>query len=211
MPTSGSETRCIRPDFAALIAASHGPDESRRFTRFTPTSEVLRAVADVGREILQHVPSAPGACALMTAVWVTLVRDRTGLPVHHVAGNLAVDGERIYGCDSPAGEIAAAFDQSQLAWDGHCWLAIGQFVGDLSIFRTAYSSRSHPRLRRVVLEEFGPGRGLLLARSQSLAASGLLYEPNYVLSATQVDGLFLLDSARFWTRSPVTRLGPSGA
>jgi hypothetical protein len=59
------------------------------------------------------------------------------------------------------------------------------YIIDISVFRTAYSGKSHPLLARAVREGFGEGRGLLLAQD----TSPLNYRPQYVLTRDEIDAL----------------------
>lgn len=87
--------------------------------------------------------------------------------------------------------MATAFEQSNPSWNGHCWISFGDCVGDLSVFRTAYSSQAPQVLQQVVLERFGPDKGLLLSSVKAAAERGLTYVPRYVLTETQLNGLLL--------------------
>jgi hypothetical protein len=124
----------------------------------------------------------------MSAVWVALIQDRLGLPAYCVAGDLIVEGRIIFGGLSDI-ELATAFDKSNPSLDVHCWLGFGEYVGDLSVFRTAYSPQGPKSLLKVVLEKFGPGKGLFLSTVQDAANAGLKYIPKYVLTEAQLNGL----------------------
>jgi hypothetical protein len=127
----------------------------------------------------------------MIALWVALVKDRTKLPVYQVAGNLFAGGGPAFESDATSDDVASAFDKSQTAWDGHCWMSIGNHIGDLSIFRTAYARPDNSRLRSVITCHFGQGRGLLLFPTTDLPKVELDYQPKHVLTETQIDSLVL--------------------
>jgi hypothetical protein len=135
----------------------------------------LEQVASVGKEVLDNTPWLPGACTLMSAVWTARVRDR-----------LARD-QIVFG--TGATDLSTAFNESNPAWDGHCWVAFGEYVGDASVFRTAYSRQAPKALQQLVLEQFGKGRGLALAKVSAMAEDGLTYVPKYVLTEAQLDAL----------------------
>jgi len=181
----------MRDEIANLITASHSETEAQAYRQWEPTLAQREEIASLGTTVLRDTRPVPGACALMCAMWVTIVGARTGLAVYLAAGNLVVDGESVFGSDTGTPEIASMFDASQPDWDGHAWVVIGDLLGDLSIFRTAYSPRAHPRLHHAIVERFGPGRGLLIDDPESLAMAGLQYEPKYILTKKQVDSLFL--------------------
>lgn len=181
----------MRQETAVLIAASYSRDEAAAYLQFAVEHPHLQQLADIGREILDHCPPVPGACAHMTAVWVSLVRDRTKLPAYQVAGDLLVDGHMAFGSDADAVQIASSFSSSQSAWDGHCWLAVGDHIGDLSIFRTAYALSNRSRLRATIIRHFGKGRGLMLFPERDLHRVELQYVPKYVVTKAQIDSLVL--------------------
>jgi hypothetical protein len=177
---------------ASLIAKSHSPAAADAYCSFTPDRAQLQALASVGVEVLRHFPPMPGACAVMSAVWAARwqqVEKKT--PVYVVAGALLVGAERVFGDESVEIDGAAAFGKSDPSWDGHCWLAFGGYVADVSIFRTAYSAYSPPALARHVIEQFGRGRGLQICTADDAAHAGFQYRPQYVLTDDQITGLFL--------------------
>jgi len=129
---------------------------------------------------------------MMSAMWVAgIEHDHPDLPVYEVAGDLLVDGQSVFWTESAPEQVAADFERSRLDWDGHCWIVVGDYVGDVSIFRTAYSTQSSPRLSRAIVERFGTGKGLLLSTVANLEAMGFEYRPKYVVTRAQVNSLLL--------------------
>jgi hypothetical protein len=171
----------------SLVTASYSSAEAERHAGFMAAPAHLKDIGALGKEILQHVPVRPGACALMSALWTGLIRDRLDIPAYCVAGDLVVGGRKMF--DAGKDPIASTFDQSNPAWDCHCWVAVGEWIGDVSLCRTAYSRYGPRGLRRHVLNQFGPGRGLLLLTTTAAANEGLSYIPRYVLGEPQVTGL----------------------
>ena len=172
-----------------LIKAAYSPAEVRRHLSLGKGRDRLDAVAAVGREILEHVPLGGGTCAHLSALWTAQTRDRLGVPAYCVAGDLLARGRVVFGVGRD--DLSTAFDNSNPAWDGHCWMHVGGFVGDLSVFRTAYSAHAPKALRDLVLARFGEGRGLYLATPSAAEEDGLSYVAKYVLTETQITGLVL--------------------
>jgi hypothetical protein len=172
---------------ARLIEASYDAAETSRSASFTAAEVHMQLAADTGSNLLRVSPSVPGACTYLTAAWTAILRDSHNLPAYCVAGDLCVRGRMAFGC--PDLDLSRCFDASSNAWDGHCWLALGQLVGDISVFRTAYAQPENSNLRQVVLEEFGSGRGLLLMHNADALAAGFEYRPKYVLREAQVTSL----------------------
>ncbi|MBN8995420.1 MAG: hypothetical protein J0H94_09345 [Rhizobiales bacterium] len=184
----------------ALIAASRTAEELERFNRFCPSDADMKYVAETGREVLRHVRPTPGACVLMSAVLATMLEDKLSGPALVVAGSLAVGSTLVFGNAEPPGDIKNAFNQTNLSWDGHCWVSVGEWIADVSVFRTAYSAKSPPFLRDYVVSEFGPGRGMMIAKS---AATGrLIYTPQCILTRDQTDALFRGARAMFAPEEP---------
>ena len=108
-----------------------------------------------------------------------------------VAGELYIGNNRIFGSDTIADTIERDIDGSNPSWDGHFWVAIGSLIVDLSIFRTAYSDGCSPVLKSFVHEQFGSGRGLLVADNEMLETDlGIRYVPHAVLTEEQVSAHF---------------------
>lgn len=172
-----------------LIEASYSVDEASRHRKFGTTQSQIEAVVALGKEILLNVPAMEGACTVMSALWTARIRDKLGFPAFCVAGNLIVEGKVIWGDASTTEQVAGTFVGTTFDWDGHCWVCIGDYVADLSIFRTAYSDMSPPHLREFVLRHYGKGRGMMIANSVGLADDGLAFVPKYVLGEAQLNGL----------------------
>jgi hypothetical protein len=175
---------------AELIAKSYSPAAADVYRSFLPDRTQLEALGRVGLEVLKYCRLGPGACALMSAVWAARWQMREKTPIHVVAGALLVETERVFGDESETIDGDAVFNTSNPAWDGHCWIAFGNCVADISIFRTAYSAKCPPALARHVSEQFGQGRDLLILTTADAAIAGLHYKPQYVLTDDQITGLY---------------------
>lgn len=171
-----------------LIAATHGQEAAEVYGRFVPSASDREAVGQVGIEVLSAFPSMPGACVMMSALLVAMLDGRTQSPAYVVAGRLSVRQTLIFGEKEPI-DGRARFSASNPSWDGHAWVVLGSYIVDVSIFRTAYSAQSNNVLSDFIRAEFGVGKGLMLIRDSDAAQSGLLYVPQYVLSADQLPGL----------------------
>jgi len=137
-----------------------------------------------GREILLRTPKLPYACAHLSALWGAVVKDNTNIPVDVIAGNLTIKGKKVfYSNDSPA-KVAQAFQESNFAWDGHVWVSFAGTIGDLSIFRSAYSEAEDHWLHQLIVTEFGKGRGLLLGCPPNME-----YADKYILSDNEITSL----------------------
>lgn len=74
------------------------------------------------------------------------------------------------------------------SWSSHCWIEVDGWIGDLSVFRTAYQAEGPSVLKDFIISSFGQNLGALLCQQQDLP-SGMKYVPKYVLKDNQIDGL----------------------
>ncbi len=173
-----------------LISSSYDDDEARKVKSFIPKDADVQELIDAGKEVLNRFPSKAGACALMSAMWTAFVRDKFNHPVHAVAGELYVEGVRIFGGDIDSVNSKIGLTDENLDWDGHCWVSFGSLICDISIFRTAYSREANPLLQNKIISEFGKGRGIMIKETEQLENTGFDYRPKYVLTDAEVTGLF---------------------
>jgi len=172
-----------------LITESYDAVEAESALSFQPTDSALQKLLEAGKAVLSSFPYKPGACTLMSAMWTALIRDNTEYPIHAVAGSLFIDGHHLFGSDSTANQRKGAFKGINLDWDGHCWIIFGNLIGDVSLFRTAYSNASPRVLKEKVLSVFGEGRGLFVMPADTTTKRGIRYEPKYVLTDDEITGL----------------------
>lgn len=168
-----------------LIAQYRGEGDANRFSKYRVVDS--DAIAELAMDLLKHTPVQHGACAVMSAAWASLLRDRLGIPAVAVAGDLLVEGRTVYLCESNLPTSSRA--SQNISWDGHCWVEVGSYLGDCSIFRTARTIQRPSHLKTFIEEHFGLQRGLLLAPRASLSNIGMHYLPKYVLTETQIASL----------------------
>lgn len=172
-----------------LISSSYDDDEARKVESFVPKNSDVQELADAGKAVLIKFPNKAGACALMSAMWTAFVRDTSDHPVHAVAGELYVEGVRVFGSDIDSVNSKNGLSGENLDWDGHCWVSFGSLICDVSIFRTAYSREANPLLYSKIISAFGKGRGIMIMEAEQLEGMGFEYRPKYVLTDTEVTGL----------------------
>jgi hypothetical protein len=171
-----------------LIASGNGPTVADAFRTFVPNDDARMIISETAKAVLQRFPTIPGACALMSATFCACLEQRLQAPIHVVAGMLTVNDEPVFGDGTPM-DGNAVFGHSNLDWDGHAWVMVGPYVADISIFRTAYSSKSPLLLERHIYAKFGTGKGFYFRGWESTHKDGLGYHPQYVLSERQVISL----------------------
>jgi hypothetical protein len=120
-------------------------------------------------------------------MWVAKLRDELNAPAFCVAGHLYARGRMAFGSADP--EVAKQLAASRENWDGHCWIMLGGYLGDISIFRSAYAAPEGSNLRAVVIEKFGYNRGLFLKQWSEVGQWDLEYCPKHVATETEITGL----------------------
>jgi hypothetical protein len=146
----------------------------------------LNELEKLGHEVLQHIPSKPGLCGVMSALYVANWERKSPLPIYMVAGELYVNETRVFGHDLMSQTINEEINKSNPSWDGHFWVVFGSHIIDVSIFRTAYSDYSPAALATHVKEVFGLGKELLITSYLDLVEKGFKYIPHAVLTYEQV-------------------------
>jgi hypothetical protein len=179
----------MRQELSELVKQSYSEKEASTYVEYRLTQEDYGVIVESAKHVLLNFPLIPNCCAPMSAIWTAMIRDHTDIPVHMVAGNLDMMGKRIFGDNKNMSDMNQAFSESNLDWDGHCWVVFGDYIGDISIFRTAYSEQSPEWLGKMVRTRFGEGRGMLLATPSQILEHGLIYTPSYVLKDLEITGL----------------------
>ena len=170
-----------------LIEEAYGADEACRHLSVEVSRADLERAAEAGLAVLSRSASIACACTHLSAMWTAILRDALTLPAYCVTGDLRVRGRIAFGSSDPA--VARSLSKSNTGWDAHCWVSLGRYIGDASIFRTAYAQPPSSNLRRAVIEQFGLGRGLFLMLADEAIGDGLEYIPKYVVPEEQITGL----------------------
>jgi hypothetical protein len=177
-------------DMHHLIAESYTTAAVGAYRVFVPTDAQLKLLEKIGRDVLVCFPPMPGACILMSAMYAAgLQRELPDVPIHVAAGALSIGQTRVFGDDSVK-DWHSVMAKSNPSWEGHSWVVFGEYIADVSIFRTAYSKYSPPLLAQHVIERFGTGRGLMIAKTSTLRGDGFVYTPEYVLREGEITSLF---------------------
>lgn len=150
--------------------------------RMLENNPQIAALADVGRDVLMAFPVTPGACVMMSALYVGRLRDIGHPDAQLVAGILSIEGNPVFGSHRPNSAPLI----SKLDWEGHAWVTLGGFIADVSLLRTGRSVRANLRLRHFVETRFGPRQSLYIATSQAALEDGLGYEAQRVYTDNEI-------------------------
>lgn len=169
-----------------LIVRSRGVEEAIMFSDYRLTNPQL--VLESARDIMSNVQPYFGACAMLSSAWAGYLQDNHSIPAIVVAGDLKISGKKVFRCKKNLPEPTKAGKLLTGNWDGHCWIEIDGYIGDLSIFRTAYAIEGASMLKEFIVSNFGLGRGAILSPVKDLP-TGMQYLPKFVLKDNQINGL----------------------
>jgi hypothetical protein len=171
-----------------LIEESYDKEQAKVASQFKLSKDAIEILIKASKDVLVKISDKPGACAHMSALLAGFVQNDTDYPIHVVAGSFSIDGYTYFRNDKSSDSINTGFKSFNLDWDGHCWIMLGDYVGDISIFRTAYLGYDN-RLRDTIISRFGEGKGFLFDTINNLKGKGLVYNPRYVLKYDEITGL----------------------
>ncbi len=150
------------------------------------TDAEFDALIEAGHAVLQAFPRVAGACVMMSALFV----GRLHAMGHHraalVGGSLAIGTQLTFGGTVPNLDFAA----TDLDWDGHAWVRFGEYLADVSLVQTAWDERAPQALARHVRNLRRATQRLYIATPGGAARDGLVYTPQHLFSAEQIDRLY---------------------
>ncbi|HCV02075.1 MAG: hypothetical protein CMD81_07995 [Gammaproteobacteria bacterium] len=173
-------------DINHLVRLYRGEEEFLRYSSFELSSP--KYLLETAKSLLNTIPPFLGGCALLSAVWADELKTKFNIPAIVVAGHLSILGKRLFECKSNIPTPNAENQFSDQSWDGHCWIEIDGFIGDLSIFRTAYNLNFPNIFTEYIKTNFGLGRGALITPYNEIPC-GIEYEAKYILTDNQIHGL----------------------
>lgn len=123
---------------------------------------------------------------MMSALYVGRLRHLGHADAQLNSGMLTIDGSPVFGGPRPD----KAPIKTDLEWDSHAWLTLGDFIADASLLRTGRSAKAPQRLRRFVETHFGPRQGLYIATLEASRADGLGYETQCRYTDDEIDAIY---------------------
>ena len=169
-----------------LISKAQGASQFNYFVSYQLLDP--RPLIDTALDIMRNVAPSFGACAPLSAVWAAMLNEQFDIPAIAVAGDLKISRRTIFKCKKNIPEPTRPGAFVQGSWDGHCWVEINGFIGDLSLFRTAYAIDRPSILKEFVFSKFGIGKKALICPIKDLP-SEMQYIPKHVLNNCQIDSL----------------------
>ena len=184
--SQGNDQMANSPTIKQLISRTRGVEASEYFESFFLSSP--DALDQAAGDILSKAPSSFNSCAMLSAMWVAYLKENYAIPAVVVVGDLKVSGKMIFKCKKNLPEPTESNMLISSNWDGHCWIEIDGWIGDLSVLITAYNMQEGGHLKDFVQSHFGINKGALISHKDDLP-TGMKYIPKFVLKDSQVDNL----------------------
>ena len=180
----------MKEQISPLIAKSYSEKEALKYQRYQINDKDMQDIVKAGKEVLRNFPLKPNCCAPMSAIWTGIIRDHCPhIPIYTIAGSLDFKGRKIFGGSENNTYYEEGFSGIKPNWDGHCWIVVGDYIGDASFLHTARQSSAW--LKEMVMRIFESNAYLIIDSSNELKKLDLHYTPHYVPTTQQIDGLIL--------------------
>lgn len=166
---------------STVIARWRGNPDALRFAEYALSDAHFESLRTATTEVLKVFPPTAGACVMMSALLVERLRSLGVTTAFAIAGDLHVPGGRVFGEDREP-DWSSVFSQCDLSWGGHCWVAVGGWLADTSVYRTAYSENAPPLLAAHLREPREKRPGALVCTEEAAIDMDLNYVPRYALS-----------------------------
>jgi hypothetical protein len=169
-----------------LITQSYSEAAASRYRTYQLSEYDRDAIIGISNSIVTNSPSIPNACVLMSSLWASLIREHTEVPCHVVAGNLRIRDKLAFGAKHRPQSLAEVFSSSNNGWEGHCWIDVCGYLGEISLFRTGVADSSPLWLKDAVIDLFGDLEVLVDSRD-GMRQAGFFYDSLYVLTNEQIE------------------------
>ncbi|TKC06537.1 hypothetical protein FA048_15100 [Pedobacter polaris] len=175
-------------ELKSVLLDNYTINEVERFLSYQLTVQERNLILETLEAALINVPNKAFACTQISAAWAAMIQDHSRIPVAVVCGDLAYRDTKLFVCHSPI-PILTTDEIFIQEWDGHCWLELGGMIADASIFRTIYQGRVSKTIKNQIIEQFGEGKGALIATPEQMSINNFTYSPKYTLNDIQINGI----------------------
>ncbi len=158
------------------------------FNSYKLTKEDISFIKEVVEGILTQIPQKAFNCAQLSAFLGAVIQDNTNIPLVVLSGHLDYSGKRLFNCKYPLPYSSNKTEINEI-WDGHCWVEIPNLILDISFFRTVYYGNISENLKKKIINQFGKGKGTLIASFEQMAKMEFNYTPCYQVDNNMIDGL----------------------
>jgi hypothetical protein len=147
----------------------------------------INLITDFSKKVLMSIPQKSFNCAQMSAILGAMLIDNSEIPTLVISGHFDYKNERLFNCLNPI-----PFDEEKNIdeiWDGHCWVEVPNLILDLSFFRTIYYGNVDDKIKIDVINDFGEGKGTLIAPIEQMNEWKFNYTPCYEVDEKTINGL----------------------
>ncbi len=177
-----------------LISASRGAEAASLYGVSRGDDQELPLIVASADAVMAEFRPDPFICTFLAPWWSQYTLEHSAISSFVVAGNLYLDGIKIFGADEgenlDLSELLASFDdknkEKSVDWCGHIWCDFNGLIGDASLVLTGAHLQSKNLLRAVADNHF-PNRPFILKREDEIIR--LRYEPIYLLQPTEIASL----------------------
>lgn len=156
-----------------LIARSYDQEAADAYRSYSPSVAELELLKQKASCVLSIFENEPGACVKLSVLCAAAFQQVSDAPIYVVAGSLADGDTYTFGSNDPV-DGGTIFSNSDPSWNGHAWIVLGEWMLDISLLRTAYSSNSPPTLTNYVNSKLGGARNPIVCRiSDALGLRGM--------------------------------------
>lgn len=172
----------------AVLAQNLEQEQITNFLSYQLTEDDKAFIQTAVKDVLRNMPPKAFNCTQISAIWAAIIADHSTIPVSVICGDLHYNSKKIFVCKEP---LPTGEERTDIIgeWDGHCWLEFGGFIADASFFRTIYYGSVPKTLKEMVVNQFGEGRGSIIATPEQLQQNGFEFIPKYRLSELQINGI----------------------
>ncbi|EDM37031.1 hypothetical protein PBAL39_04513 [Pedobacter sp. BAL39] len=175
-------------NLTAVLAQNLEHAQIANFLSYQLTEDDMAFIQAAVKDVLRNMPQRAFNCTQISAIWAAIIADHSKIPISVICGDLQYNSKKIFVCNEP---LPTAEDGTDIIgeWDGHCWLEFGGFIADASFFRTIYYGNVPETLKEMVVNQFGEGRGSIIATPEQMQQNGFEFIPKYSLSERQINGI----------------------
>jgi hypothetical protein len=155
------------------------------FLNTLQANNLIETMSRTAKKILSCVPPKFGFCANMSATWAKILHEVYSIHANVVLGDLALENKSIFTCKKNL-----STEQYQ-NWVGHCWIEVNNYIGDISLFRTAYRGSDEGKqllLKKYVYKNFGTNKGFLIAHMSKIPKD-MKYTKKFLANEEIIEGL----------------------
>lgn len=146
----------------------------------------IKIIQTVALDVLKSIPHRPFFCLPLSALLYANLKDKYGMDVKLVTGNLTYNNRFIFEQDF---EISSGNHTNFKLWGGHAWVEFEKTLWDLSFLRSLYSPKFTKTYKGNLIQFFGTGRGLIGIEGRRIPEIDLEYHPVEFLSDSLATGI----------------------